>query len=150
AGARRVAMQYSPMNDVPTLARVDAGTIEFIRSLGVEVVSSGDLISRFESVWSAAQLAAHRDAAAKLRAYVHDAFALVARRLREGAAVTEYDVQSYLVGRMREGGLVEEPPIVAVNANAANPHYEPTAAVHGPVKKGDLLLIDISSKAKAG
>ena len=105
--------------------------------LGVEVVSSGDLVSRFESVWTDDQLESHRDAARRLRDYVDKGFAEVGRRLRAGEKMSERDLQLFLVERMREGGLVEEEPIVAVNGNAANPHYQPSAEVSSPIAKGD-------------
>ncbi|HEV7842212.1 MAG TPA: M24 family metallopeptidase [Pyrinomonadaceae bacterium] len=148
--ARRIAMQYSPNNDVPYMSRVDAGTIELIRSFGVEPMPSADLVQRFEAVWTPAQLETHIEASDKIHRIIMQAFDEIARRIRAGESVTEYDIQQFMVRRYEEENLMSdgEPPIIAVNANAANPHYEPTRTVHAPIKRGDFVLFDVWAKLK--
>jgi Xaa-Pro aminopeptidase len=147
AGSRRVAMQYSPMNAIPYVARVDAGTIELVRSCGVEVVSSADLVARFEATWTDAQLASHHYAADKISRLIDDTFAEIGRRAREHGSTTEYDVQQFMWDRYAADGLVaDHPPIVGVGANSANPHYCPTASHTAPIRAGDFVLIDTWAK----
>lgn len=143
-GCKRAAMQYSPANAIPYVSRVDAGTIEQIRALGVEVVSSADLVQRFEAVWSPAQWADHQAAAAGLRAIVDEAFARVAEAVRAGKPVTECALQAFVVERMHARGLeTDHPPIVAVNAHSADPHFAPQPAGDLPVGRGDFVLLDL-------
>jgi Xaa-Pro dipeptidase len=146
-GSRCIAMQYSPLNAVPYVSRVDAGTIELIRSFGVEVVSAADLIQRFEAVWTDAQLESHRYAVTALRRIVDEAFAHVSSSLHAGRLLTEYDLQQFILGRIRDAGMVtSSPPIAAVNAHSADPHYGPTAAASSPVLRDSLVLIDLWAK----
>ena len=146
-GAGRIAMQYSPLNAVPYLSRIDAGTIELIRSFGVEVATSADLVQRFEAMWDDRQLASHREAVEGLRAIVTETFAHVAERIRAGAGLSEYDVQQFILARMKVRGLVTgSAPIAAVNAHSADPHYTPSSQGSASVKEGDLLLIDLWAK----
>lgn len=148
-GAGRIAMQYSPLNAVPYISRVDAGTIELIRQLGVEVVSSADLVQQFEAVWSEFQLTSHRDAAEKLRRIVDEAFEHVARTVSDRAALTEYALQQYILARIQDHDLVTStPPIVAANAHSADPHYGPPAQGSSQIKTGDLVLIDLWAKRR--
>jgi Xaa-Pro aminopeptidase len=147
AGARRVAMDYSPQCAIPYVARVDAGTVELVSSLGVEVVSAADLIQRFEARLTAAQLASHRRAAAVVRRVVEETFAEIARRLRSAEPVSEYTAQQFVLARFAALGVVaDDPPIVALNANAALPHFAPSAARDTPVRHGDLVLLDLWAK----
>lgn len=144
---RRVAMQYSPLNAVPYLSRVDAGTIELIRSFGAEVVSSADLVQRFEAVWTAEQLESHRYAVTALRRIVDEAFAHVASSISAGRDLTEYGLQQFILARIREAGMTTaSAPIAAVNAHSADPHYEPAASGSSPIRRGDLVLIDLWAK----
>jgi Xaa-Pro dipeptidase len=144
AGARRIAMNYSPRGAIPYVARVDAGTVELVRSLGVEVVSAADLIQRFEARLEPAQLASHRRAAAIVRRVVDETFAEIARAIESGAPVGEYSAQQFVLGRFAANNLIaEDPPIVAVNANAASPHFAPSAAADTPIRRGDLVLLDL-------
>jgi Xaa-Pro dipeptidase len=146
-GVTRVAMQYSPQCAIPLISNVDAGTVELIRGLGVEVVSSADLVQQFEARWSAAQLEGHLEAGRRVDQVLRDAFALISSRLDGTAAIREYDVQQFIRRRFTESGMVtDHGPIVGVNANAANPHYEPTAEQSAPIQKGDLVLIDLWAK----
>lgn len=149
-GKKRIAMQYSPENSIPYMSRVDAGTIELIRSFGVEPVTSADLVQRFEAVWTPAQLQMHNEAADKIHRIIMESFAEVARRIRANEPTTEYDIQQFMEKRYAEEGLTNDndPPIIAVNANAANPHYQPTREIHAPIKRGDFVLFDVWGKLK--
>lgn len=123
-GSKTVAMQYSPRNAIPYVARVDAGTIELIRSLGVTVTSSADLVQNFEAVWSDKQLESHIYAVDKLRSIVDDAFVHVRDTLERGGGLTEYDLQQFILGKFDLYEMTTySPPIVAVNENSGNPHY---------------------------
>jgi Xaa-Pro aminopeptidase len=148
AGAGKVAMEYVPDNAIPYVSLVDAGTIELIRGLGPEVVSSADFVQRFEAVLTPVQIESHRAAGRALM----EAFTRLLPWLREQmlseAIVTEFGVQREFTRLMRDGGLAvpdDEKPLVAVNANAANPHYSPTAEQHAILRQGDLLLLDFSA-----
>lgn len=144
-GLRRVAMEYSPACAIPYLARVDAGTVERVRSLGVEVVSSGDLVQRFEAAWDPVALAAHRAASERLHAIKDRAFELI--RGRAAAPPSEYEVQQKMVEWFREAGLVTDcPPVVAAQESSGNPHYLPTAADHRPIRPGQIVLLDLWGK----
>jgi Xaa-Pro aminopeptidase len=143
----RIAMQYSPEAAIPYLSRVDAGTIELLRSFGVEVVSSANLVQRFESAWGDEQLAMHDEAARGLYESVNLAFAEIGKRIKAGTPTTEYDIQQYILSCFEERGMFsKDPPIVAVNANSAMPHYGPTQDHHSPINKGDFVLIDLWAK----
>jgi Xaa-Pro dipeptidase len=146
--AKRIAMQYSPMNDIPYVSRVDAGTIELVRSLGVEPVTSAELVQRFEAVLSPEQHAMHVEASDKMHRIIQDAFAEIARRIRADQPTTEWDVQQFMLHRYEEEGLENEPMIVAVNAHTADPHYFPTKEKNSPIKRGDFVLIDAATKLK--
>ncbi|HVG02292.1 MAG TPA: M24 family metallopeptidase [Nitrospira sp.] len=145
--ARRIAMQYSPMNAIPYLSRVDAGTIDLVRSLQVEVVTSADLVQQFEAVWNEGQLTSHRAAAEGLRAIVDEAFAWVGTSLSGCRSVTEFGLQQYILSRMQARDLVtSSPPIAAVNAHSADPHYGPASEGSALIRRGDLVLIDLWAK----
>jgi Xaa-Pro dipeptidase len=147
--AQRVAMQYSPGNAIPYIARVDAGTVELVRSFGVEVVTSADLVQVFEAVWTPAQHATHVEAAEKVHRIIHEAFAEIARCIKADEPLTEYTIQQFIWRRFGEEGMHSDaPPIVAVNANSAMPHYGPSAEVHAPIKRGDFVLLDVWAKLK--
>ena len=142
---RPVAMEYSPMAALPRTSRVDAGTLELVRSLGVEVVPSADLLQYATQRWSEEQLQSHRRAAQKLGRIVHEAFAYIRRNYRQ--FVTEHMVAQYIRRLFQEHHLTTaEGPIVAVNRHAADPHYEPTSAVSAPIRRGDWVLIDLWAK----
>ncbi|MEO8483356.1 MAG: M24 family metallopeptidase [Acidobacteriota bacterium] len=147
AGARTIAMEYSPKCAIPYIARVDAGTIELVRDLGVEVVSSGDLVGRFEAAWDAAAIGTHRAASNALYRVKDRAFSLVAAELSAGRTPTEIEVQRAMMRWFGEEGLVtDSPPIVSVNAHAGDPHYAPTSETSAPIRRGDLLLLDLWGK----
>jgi len=148
--APKVSMQYSPMNAIPYISRVDAGTLELVRSFGVDVVTSADLVQRFEAVWTADQYASHRKAADALRQIVDEAFAQVRDEIVRGTGFTEHDLQQDILARIAARGLhTYAPPIAAVNAHAADPHYSPPAHESASIRKGDLVLIDLWAKSAA-
>ncbi len=143
-GARRVAMQYSPMNAIPYVSRVDAGTVELVRSFGVEVVSSADLVQRFEAVWTPEQAASHLAAADGCRATIDAAFAEVRRALEAGRRLDEYRLQQFILEEFGRRGLVtDHPPIVAVGPHSADPHYSPGPEGSAEIRPGDVLQLDI-------
>lgn len=147
--ARQVAMEYVPNNAIPYCDLVDAGMVELVRSLGPEVVSSADFAQRFEAVLTPAQIESHRTAGRMLLEARDGVFAWLRERLRAASPLTEYDVRREFARRMRERGLEvpgDDEPLAAVNGNAANPHYGPTAERSAPVRQGDLLLLDFSAK----
>lgn len=147
SGAAKIAMNYSPGNEVPYVSRVDAGTVEAVRSTGVDVVTSADLIQIFESVLSAGQLESHRRAGAHIRGLVDEVFVLVGDTLRAGKTITERDVCDYANERIRgEGYENDHDPIVGVNENAADPHFEVPAENSAEIRPGDLLLFDVWAK----
>jgi Xaa-Pro aminopeptidase len=146
-GLRTVAMEYSPRAAIPYVSRVDAGTIELVQACGPEVVSSGDLVQQFEAIWPADGFATHKAAAERLYRIKDRAFAEIARRLRDGLATTEYDVQSLMVTWFGEEGLTSDAaPIVASQQNAGDPHYQPTAAASRPIGKDEVVLLDLWGK----
>ncbi len=148
AGARTVAMQYSPNNDIMYVSMVDAGTVEFLRGMGKRIVSSADLVSQFEAVLSEEQIATHAVAQRAIDAILAEGWKEIGRRLRPDAggagAYSEFDHQQWLAEAMRREGLVwDDGPNVSVNANCSDSHYEPTAERSSPIREGDFLLIDI-------
>ena len=150
AGLSRVAMEYSPGNGIPYVSRVDAGTLELVRSTGVEVVSSGDLVQRFDGLWGAEAIATHRTASNALYRIKDQAFAFVAEHLRAGRPVTEFDVQQAMMGWFKAAGLrTGSPPNVSAQENAGDPHYVPTASRHRAIHRDELLLMDLWGKTTA-
>jgi Xaa-Pro dipeptidase len=146
-GCSRIAMQYSPNCAIPYVSLVDAGTLELVRKSGVEVVSSADLIQRFEARWSEAQLELHLEAGRLVDRARADAFELVRDRLNANTAVSEYEVQQFIRERFDRAGLVtDHGPIVGVNGNASDPHYEPSRERSAHINRGDVLLIDLWAK----
>ncbi len=149
-GKKRVAMQYSPLNDVPTVGLVDAGTVEMVKSFGVEVVSSADLVQLFEARWSSEALGLHLEAGKAVHAAVHAAFAMIGESVRAAKAIGEYDVQQEILRHFETHGVfADELPIVAVNANSANPHYVPTRTSSLPIRRNDFVLLDVWAKRRA-
>jgi len=146
-GVSRVAMEYSPNNAIPYISRVDAGTIEAVRQLGVSVSSSGDLIQRFEAIWSADALQTHRDASERLYRIKDRAFELIRESRRAGRKLTEIDVQRAMVGWFDSEGLITDAsPVVGAQENAGNPHYMPTDARHRAIGDGEVVLLDLWGK----
>jgi Xaa-Pro aminopeptidase len=146
-GVKRVAMEYSPLCAIPYLSRVDAGTAEAIRSRGVEIVSSGDLVQRFEAAWTSPQLASHRRASEALYRIKDRAFAAAADALQRGRTISEYELQQAMVGWFGEEGLVSDSaPVVAIGPNAGDPHYLPGENGAKPIVRDQVLLLDLWGK----
>jgi Xaa-Pro aminopeptidase len=146
-GRRRVAMQYSPDCMIPYVSLVDAGTVELVRGLGVEVASSAGLVQHFEARWTTEQLEMHLEAGRRVDRVRREAFDEVRRRVRAEGWVQEVTIRDFVRQRFADSGLVaEDGPIVGVNANSGNPHYEPTEDVTSPIRPGDFVLIDLWAK----
>jgi Xaa-Pro dipeptidase len=146
SGMARLAMEYSPRCAIPYLSRVDAGTVDGVRELGIEVVSSGDLVQRFEALWDAEALESHRDASTRLYGIKDRAFEMITGQVA-GGTLTEYAVQTAMSGWFADEGLVtDSPPVVAAEASSGNPHYLPTAKRHLPIRTDELVLIDLWGK----
>jgi Xaa-Pro aminopeptidase len=146
-GARRVAMEYVPRNANPYVSRVDAGTIELVRSCGIEVVPSGDLVQMFEACWSDEQWAMHLEAARHTRSAFDVAFAFIAERVRRDGSVHETEVQQHILDHFAQHGLVaDHPPICAVGPHSGDPHYEPRPGTEGTIRAGDFVLLDLWGK----
>lgn len=149
AGCRRLAAQYSPNNQLPSISRLDAGTAELLRGQGVQLISSADLVQRFAAVWSDEQLAGHRRACDHLHRIVRAAFDRTGEALASGQEIDEYVVQKFILESFDQAGLwTESPPIVAVNAHSADPHYQPGVDRTSPIRRNDFLLIDLWAKEK--
>jgi Xaa-Pro dipeptidase len=147
AGRHRVAMQYSPMCAVPYVSNVDAGTVELVRSLGVEVASSAELIQVFEARWTPEQMETHFEAGRRVDKVRAAAFQLIRERTRNGAPLQEVEVQNFVRDEFTRAGMVtDHGPIVGCNANASNPHYEPSQSVTSPIHAGDWVLLDMWAK----
>jgi Xaa-Pro aminopeptidase len=143
---RDIAMQYSPNNLVFTISLVDAGTIELIRGLGKNVVSSGDLVAQFESTLTKDQIKTHFDARDSIDSIMVAAFQEIGRRARSGNA-TEHEIQQwFLEAFKRENLMAADPPIVAVNGNSGDPHYAPSAEKPTKIQEGDFVLLDVWGK----
>lgn len=147
AGATRVAMQYSPRNAIMYVSMVDAGTVELLRGMGKEIVSSADLVSRFEAVLTEAQIETHYEAQRRLDGILVAGWKEMGRRVRGGSGADEFGMVEYLREAIeREGMVTEHGPDVSVGANSADSHYVPTREGSRAIKRGDFVLIDIWAK----
>ena len=146
-GARKVAMEYSPRCAIPYVSTVDGGTVELVKKAGVKVVSSADLVQYFEARWNDEQAKDNFVTAGHLRLIVDEAFRFIRQRITGNQPTTEYDVQQFMLSEFKRRGITtQEAPNCSVNANSANPHYEPTKDVNAPLKRGDFVLIDLWAK----
>ncbi|MGE5480772.1 MAG: M24 family metallopeptidase [Chloroflexota bacterium] len=150
--AKKVAMQYSPNNAIPYVSIVDAGTVELVESFGVEVVSSANLVSRFESYLSDDDKKSHFEAGEIMQFVKDETFREIGRRIKNGERPKEFEIQSFMHDLMRERGMHwDDGPIVAINEHAADPHFEPTPENSFEMKEGDLVLLDLwAKKAQPG
>ena len=146
AAHRDVAMQYSPNNLVFTVSMVDGGTLELVRGLGKNVVSSGDLVAQFEATWTDEQIKTHYAARDAVDAITAAAFQEIGKRVRNGGTNEHAIQQWFMEAFQRENLLTDDPPIVAVNANSGNPHYEPHATGSAAIREGDFVLLDVWAK----
>lgn len=143
----RVAMEYSPNGAIPYVSLVDGGTIDLIRSFGVQVVSSADILQHFSAVWSRDNFKEHLKAVEGLKNALKSSWDYIANSLKKNQKVTEWDVQQHLLHQFQEYHLVtDHPPVCAVNAHSADPHYSPQKENALPIKNGDFILIDLWAK----
>ena len=142
---KRIAMEYSAGDAVPYLDRVPAGVLEMVRAAGAtEIVSSGELVTRFYAAWSDAHLASHRRAAETIAGIARDAFTHAGEHARGRDPATEHGLVQWILERFARAGLsTDHGPSVCAGENAANPHYEPSAERPRAVREGDVLLIDL-------
>lgn len=145
---RRIAMEYSPFGAIPYVAKVDAGVKEMVEeATGAEIVSSADLVQKVQAVLTPEQIASHKAAATVCLQAKDLAFSFVRESLQADKAINEYDIQNVIMAHFHANNMdIDHPPIVAVNANAANPHYAPNPNRHSPVQVGDMLLLDIFAR----
>ena len=149
SGYRRLAAQYSPNNELPTVSRLDAGTFDLLRQAGVDVVSSADLAQQFVATWTEEQLEGHRRANVHLHRIALESFNRVADALRRGDQIDEYAIQRFILDSFDQAGLwTESDPIIGVNAHSADPHYQPGPDHSSPIRQGDFLLVDLWAKEK--
>lgn len=147
SGLKTVAMEYSPMNAIPYVSKVDAGTIEYLRTFNIDIKSSGDLISMFGALWSPEQFEENKTAARALYEIVRQAFNFIKEKTATNSKVNEFDVQQFIMNEFKKRNMVtDSDAIVAVNENSANPHYAPDSGVHKDINKGDFVLIDLWAK----
>jgi Xaa-Pro dipeptidase len=148
SGSRKIAMQYSAENNIPYVGLVDAGTVELVRKLKKKVVTSADLVQKFEAAWTPEQLESHLEAGHIVDRIAHRAFQRAAAFVREGRPLSEYELQQWMLEQFRSENLTtSEPPIAAVQPNNGNPHYEPKLTSARPIRAGDLLLLDVWAKS---
>jgi Xaa-Pro aminopeptidase len=146
-GRHRVAMQYSPQCAIPYVSLVDGGTLELVRAAGVEVVSSAELIQAFEARWTPEALETHLEAGRRVDRVRAAAFDFIRERTRNRVPLQEFEVKQFVLDGFARSGLVaDHGPIVGVNANASNPHYEPGEHVTAPIRSGDFVLLDMWAK----
>lgn len=146
-GAKKVAMEYSPKNQIPYVSKVDGGTIDLVRSFGVEVVSSADFLAHFTAVLSESQIQSQLRAARGCDEVVNEAWKWIAEHLKQGKKLTEYDVQQKIAADFKKRGLISDhDPIVGVNGHSADPHYEPLKGKSSLIQRGDFILIDLWAK----
>ncbi|MCX7908768.1 MAG: M24 family metallopeptidase [Ignavibacteria bacterium] len=147
SGTKRIAMQYSPRNSIPYVSNVDAGTVELVRSMGIDVVSSANLVSLFEAHLTDKEIQTHSLAGELMHKVKDFAFMEIARRIRNGDNPTEYEIHCYMLELFKEFNLItNDGPIVAINEHAADPHFEPTETNCYTMKEGDLVLLDLWAK----
>jgi Xaa-Pro aminopeptidase len=150
-GKKRVAMEYSPGDAVPYLDRIPAGVIEMVRAAGADVVSSGELVSRFYAVWSAHDIASHERAAEEIAEIAREAMAFAGRRAHADHPIAEHELMRWILDQFHSRGLsTDHGPNVSAGENAANPHYEPSASHPRPIRAGEILLIDLWAREDGG
>ncbi len=143
-GGKRVAMEYSAGDAVPYLDRIPAGVIEMVRAAGAEVVSSGELVSRFYATWSATHIESHERAAVEIAAIAQQALRMAGERARTKQPIAEHELMAWILEQFRKANVsTDHGPNVSAGANAANPHYEPSAGAPRLIRDGDILLIDL-------
>ncbi|MHB8540155.1 MAG: M24 family metallopeptidase [Candidatus Acidiferrales bacterium] len=146
-GSKAIAMQYSPQNNIPYIGLVDAGTIELVRKLGAKVVSSADLVQKFEAAWTPAQFESHKKAGEIVDRVTQEAFARAGSFVRENKSLSEFELQQWMAAQFRAHSVIaDNAPNVSIGPHAGDPHYEPKASGSSPIRKGDLMLLDVWGK----
>jgi len=147
---KKIAMQYSPLNAIPYVAVVDAGTVELVRSFGHDVASSADLVQQFEAVLDEAGYLSHVEAGEKVQKIKDEAFEVMADALRRGKKITEFDVKEHVMARFEAEGLTSDGavPIIGFNDHPSDPHFEPTRQNAHTLKAGDTILVDVWARRK--
>lgn len=149
-GSRRIAMEYSPRNAIPAVSKVDAGTVDLVRSFNVEVVSSADIMQQYTSVWDEYKLKSHLAAAKVLEETVDKAWNYIGEAIKHKSSITEYNVQQFILEEFaRQGCVTADSPLCSVNAHSADPHYCASAKDSSVICPGDFILIDLWCKQKA-
>ena len=144
-----IAMQYSPNNQIPYISRADAGTVELIRGFGNRVVSSADLVQRFEARWTDAALESHLEAGRRIDGIIARTFKEIGRRVGGDGGTDEYAVQQFLLKEFEKENLVsDDRPLVAVNRNSGNAHYDTRCERTAPIRAGDFVLLDVWAKLR--
>jgi Xaa-Pro dipeptidase len=144
---KTIAMEYSPFNAIPYVSKVDAGTIEQIKSLGADIRSSADLISMFDAVWTNELFNENKPVAKGLYEIVNSSFSYIKKNFNENKRINEFEVQQFIMKEFEKMNYyTDSPPIVGVNENSANPHYAPDDKIHKQIKEGDFVLIDLWAK----
>lgn len=145
---KKLAMQYSPMNNIPYVSIVDAGTVDLIRSFGHEIVSSADLVQQFEGLIDEAGYESHLEACELIQKVKNEAFAEIGKELSERRDLDEFELSEFILRRFREEGITagDDRPIVGINEHPADPHFEPKAEGAYTFKEGDKVLIDLWGK----
>lgn len=147
SGLNKIAMEYSPLNSIPYLSTVDAGTIEAVKQHVKEIVSSADLISLLDAIWTEEQFIENKPVAEDLYKIVIDAFNYIGKEIRKNGKTDEFSVQQFIMNEFKKRNYyTDHPPIVGVNENSANPHYAPTQEITKEIKKNDFVLIDLWAK----
>jgi Xaa-Pro aminopeptidase len=150
-GEQKVAIEYSPEGDVPYLDFVPAGMVEFLRHTGATLVTSSELVTRYCSAWSDADLASHLRAAGQVAAIAREAIAHAGSRARTATPMMEYELAQWVLQAFDRAGLItESPPSVSFGANAARTHYDPTPSESVAIVPGQLLLLDLWAKEPGG
>lgn len=148
---KRIAMEYSPGDAVPYVDYIPAGVLEMVRHAGATVVTSGEIVTRFYAVWTAAQMASHVRVAETVARTAHEALAMAGKRLAKGEQICEHEVQQWIIDTFVAAGLdYDHEPIVAAGANAADAHYAPSAKRPRPLAQGETLLIDLWARERSG
>lgn len=147
---KKIAMQYSPLNNIPYVSIIDGGTVELIKSFGHEIVSSADLVQQFEAIIDEKGYQSHIKAGDIIQHIKNEAFAEINKALGKGSTLTEYDLMKFIMKRFDEEGIEcgDDIPIVGINDHPADPHFEPKEEGAYEFKKGDMVLIDLWGKLK--
>ena len=144
---KKIVMQYSPENAIPYVSLVDAGTVELIRGLGKEIVTSADLVQIFEARWSPGQLAMHKQAGEVIDSIVSESFARIGEHVKGGKPLTEYEQQQWMLEQFAAHNLITDSgPDVAINEHASDPHFDPCPAITREFRPGDWVLLDVWGK----